>query len=104
MNCSWQLQDVDSEGITNTLAKVGDQEAAGIRAIPTEAAGMPPMRGAYVTADDVDLSAKRTQELSGKVIVPPKEIPGVGCFCVIQDPQGATLSLIHYAPCEDSES
>lgn len=49
-------------------------------AIPAEATGMPPMWGAYVTVDDVDFSAKRAQELDGKLIMPPKEITGVGRF------------------------
>jgi predicted enzyme related to lactoylglutathione lyase len=47
----------------------------------------------YVAVDDVDATAKRVEELGGKVCVPPMDIP-VGRFSVINDPSGATLSII----------
>lgn len=49
---------------------------------------------AYVAVDDVDEAARRVWELGGKVCVPPQDIPEVGRFCVVNDPAGATLSLI----------
>lgn len=64
--------------------------------IPPEAAGMPPTWGAYVTMDDVDARAGQAVDLGGRILVEPRDIPDVGRFCVIQDPQGATLSLITY--------
>jgi predicted enzyme related to lactoylglutathione lyase len=57
---------------------------------------MPPQWGAYVTVDDVDLTAKKAAKLGGKVLVPPQDIPGVGRFSVLQDPQGAMISVITY--------
>ena len=45
---------------------------------------------------DVDLTAAKAEELGGKVLVPPTDIPRVGRFCVLQDPQGAVLSAITY--------
>ena len=92
----WTMEDIVSEGTPYTMVKVADQEMGGIMAVPAEAAGMPPMWGSYVTVDDINLCVKRTQELGGKVIMPPKEIPCTGHICVIQDPQGATLNLIQY--------
>jgi len=64
--------------------------------IPEEAKGMPPAWGAYVTVDDVDLTAKTAEQLGAELCVPPRDIPGVGRFCVIQDPQGATINVITY--------
>jgi len=49
---------------------------------------------AYVAVDDVDAKAKQVEELGGKVCVPPTDIPNTGRFCVINDPTGATISLI----------
>lgn len=92
----WTMEDIVCEGTAYSMIKVSEQELGGIMAVPAEAAGMPPMWGSYVTVDDIDLCVKRTQELGGKVIMPPKEIPDTGRFCVIQDPQGATLNLIQY--------
>lgn len=50
----------------------------------------------YVTVDDVEASAKRVESLGGEVILPPTDIPNVGRFCVIRDPQGISLNLITY--------
>jgi len=54
------------------------------------------MWGGYVTVDDVDASAKQAVTLGGKILLEARDIPNVGRFCVIADPQGATLSLITY--------
>ena len=61
--------------------------------VPDEA---PPLWDPYITVDDVEASAKRVEELGGKVVVPPTDIPKFGRFCVIKDPQGASLNLITY--------
>lgn len=59
----------------------------------------PPLWDPYITVDDVDASAKRVEALGGTVVVPPVDVPNMGRFCVIKDPQGASLNLITY---EDS--
>lgn len=50
----------------------------------------------YVTVDDIEASAKKVVSLGGKVILPPTDMPEVGRFCVINDPQGVSLNLITY--------
>ena len=50
----------------------------------------------YITVDDVEASAKRVEKVGGEVILPPTDIPKVGRFCVIKDPQGISLNLITY--------
>jgi predicted enzyme related to lactoylglutathione lyase len=62
---------------------------------------VPPIWDTYVSVDDVDASAIMVEKLGGQVVVPPTDIPDVGRFCVIKDPQGASLNLIMYA---DKES
>jgi len=92
----WGMQDVNLTGMDYTLLKLGDKEIGGIMAIPGQAAGMPPAWGAYVTVNNVDALLPRVEKLGGKVCVPPQDIPDVGRFAVIQDPQGAMLSLISH--------
>jgi predicted enzyme related to lactoylglutathione lyase len=92
----WGMQDFKAGDMGYTMVKLGDREIAGIMAIPDEAAGMPPRWGAYVTVADVDALLPRVEQLGGKVIVAPHDIPDVGRFAVIQDPQGAKLSIISY--------
>jgi hypothetical protein len=92
----WETEDMSMPGMSYTVVMAGGSEIGGIMAIPKEAQGMPPAWGAYVTVDDVDATANAAGQLGAKLIVPPTDIPDVGRFCVIQDPQGATISAITY--------
>lgn len=92
----WDTEDMSMPGMTYTVVKAGGGEIGGIMAMPKEAPNMPPTWGAYVTVDDIDATAKTAGELGAKLLVPPTDIPDVGRFCVIQDPQGATISAITY--------
>jgi uncharacterized protein len=47
---------------------------------------------AYVAVTDVDALTKKAAGLGAKVLVPPSDIPHVGRFSVIADPQGAVLA------------
>jgi len=92
----WQYKDEPMGEMTYTVVTAGEKEIGGIMTIPPEAGEMPPVWGAYVTVDDVDETAKKVEAAGGKIHVPPRDIPGVGRFCVIQDPQGAYISAISY--------
>lgn len=93
---AWTLEDMNANDMEYTIARSNDREVADIMAIPPEAGTMPPMWGAYVTVDDVEVSAKQVESLGGKIISAPRNIANIGRFCVICDPQGAVLSLISY--------
>jgi predicted enzyme related to lactoylglutathione lyase len=76
---------------------VGDTAVGGIMATPPEAGAMPPAWGGYVTVDDVDAVLARCTALGGRTVVPPMDVPGVGRMAVLQDPQGAVLSVMAYS-------
>ena len=92
----WELQDLNNPAMPYAIAKKGTREVAGIMAMPKDSAGMAPGWGSYVTVDDVDARVARVQALGGKLCVPPQDIPNVGRFAVIADPQGAMLAMITY--------
>lgn len=92
----WETEDMVMPEMTYTVVKAGGAGVGGIMAQPAQAQGMPPMWGAYVTVDDVDATARMAEQLGGKLLVPPQDIPDVGRFCVIQDPQGAVINAITY--------
>src|ERR1700723_2567603 len=94
----WTTREWPMEGFNCTIVKVGEIDVGSIMPIPGHAAGMPPRWGAYVTVDDVDATAALAEKLGGKILVPPTDIPTVGRFTVIQDPQGAVVSAITYVP------
>jgi len=92
----WTLKDDNSHGMEYTIATAGEMMVGGIMAIPAQAKGMPSAWGAYITVDNVDALIPRVEKLGGKIVVPPMDIPDLGRFVVIRDPQGAMVSLITY--------
>ena len=79
-----------------TMIKVDGDVVGGIMTMPEECKGMPPSWDIYVTVNDVDDVAEKVVQQGGKILKPPYDIPGVGRFCVLQDPQGAVICPITY--------
>jgi predicted enzyme related to lactoylglutathione lyase len=92
----WTFKPFQAEGCVYEVAQANGLEKAGLMPLPPSCANMPPCWGSYVTVNDVNETAKLVEELGGKVLVGPQDIPKVGRFCVIQDPQGAIISAITY--------
>ena len=98
----WQIKESKATGacdgaegamVYNEIV-VGGEHVGGIYKMGAEQGGAPSHWIAYVAVDDVDAKARQVWELGGKVCVPPMDIPNVGRFCVVNDPTGATISLI----------
>jgi hypothetical protein len=47
----------------------------------------------YTSTPDVDASAREAESLGAKIQIPPQDIPSVGRFSVLTDPQGAWFAL-----------
>jgi hypothetical protein len=92
----WTTEDMNMPGMSYSVVSNAGQAIGGIMATPPEAAGVPPMWGAYVTVEDIDATAALAEQLGARLLVPPRDIPEVGRFCVIQDPQGAVINAISY--------
>lgn len=90
----WSFEPWNGEG-DYTLIKVAGKEVAGMTAARPDGP-KPPGWGVYITVTDVDATAEKAEELGGKILVPPTDIPRVGRFCVLQDPQGGVVSAITY--------
>jgi predicted enzyme related to lactoylglutathione lyase len=56
-------------------------------------AGAPPHWIAYIAVPDVDAAVTQAEGLGGATVVPGTDIPTVGRFAVIADPQGAIFSV-----------
>jgi predicted enzyme related to lactoylglutathione lyase len=61
---------------------------------PPGAPPMPPTAGCHVTVADLDRTLAHCEALGAKVVMQPMVVSNVRCMAVIQDPQGATLSVI----------
>jgi len=74
----------------------GNQPVAGMMnsaAYGPQAANVPPNWMPYFQVSDVDASARKAQGQGARLFVPPNDIPNVGRFSVIQDPQGAVFAV-----------
>lgn len=90
----WQLKESTAAGMAYNEIVVGGEHIGGMYQMMAEQGDGPSHWMAYVAVDDVDAKARRVEELGGRVCVRPMDIPNVGRFCVVNDPTGATISLI----------
>lgn len=76
---------------TYTMFVRQNRQIAGLMGLPDEARAMgtPPCWMTYIATPDVDATASQAVALGGTVHKPPQEIPTVGRFAIIGDPQGA---------------
>jgi hypothetical protein len=44
--------------------------------------------------DDSDKTVEKAKRMGGKVTVPPMDIPNIGRFAILNDPQGADFAVI----------
>lgn len=88
----WKLQDLDVAGFgTYTLVDAGTGTGGGMMTNP--APQVPPHWMPYVQVAEVSAAVEKAVKLGGKVVQPRTEIPGFGCFALIQDPTGATVGV-----------
>lgn len=93
----WTVKTMDMPSGPYSTCQVGETSVAGMMKIPATASGMAPAWGCYVTVNNVEETVGNAVSLGGKVIMTPMDIPNIGRMAVIQDPQGACLSIIKYA-------
>ena len=94
----WGMRDASMPGMSYTLLTVGETSAGGLITLPEDAKriGAQPRWLGYVAVDDVDAAARRISQFGGAVHVPPSDIPEIGRFSVVADPQAATFALIKW--------
>lgn len=94
----WQPRPWEGSEPPYTMWTVGGQPIGGLMELPEEAReqGAPSHWLPYLGTDDVDATAERARELGAETMVPPTDIPDVGRFSVLKDPQGALFAI--YTP------
>jgi predicted enzyme related to lactoylglutathione lyase len=92
----WDTGEVSMPGTTYTLFSVGDVSVGGLMKLPNDARNMgaKPHWIGYVEVDDLEATNDRLKRLGGAVHVPPTDVPNVGRFSIVADPQMATLALL----------
>ena len=99
----WGAQDAGQGGVRYTLLTADDRPVAGLMGLPQEAcaAGARPGWIGYIGVDDVDAAADGIRQADSAVRREPDDIPGVGRFAVVADPQGATFNLFQMPDADD---
>jgi predicted enzyme related to lactoylglutathione lyase len=97
----WGTQTWEGSNPPYEMWTAGETPIGGSMRLPAEAVagGAQPHWLAYVAVPDVDAAVARAQELGAKVMRQPTDIPTVGRFAVIADPQGASIAV--YKPANE---
>lgn len=90
----WETQTSDTPGGPYTSFSNQGRMAGGMLQMTEEWGDMPPHWSVYFAVADCDETVKRAQELGGTALMSPIDIPEVGRFAVMQDPQGAFFTVI----------
>ncbi len=92
---NWGTREMEMPSGTYTTFQVGESSVGGMLKTPPGAPPVPSW-GCYVTVTDIDATCKQATGLGGKVMVEPFDIPTIGRMAILQDPQGAMISVITY--------
>jgi predicted enzyme related to lactoylglutathione lyase len=82
-------------GSQYTVMNIGGKPVSGVMPLPEEAGtggGRPAWLG-HIHAGDVDAATEGVRQAGGAVHRAPADIPGIGRFSVVADPQGAIFML-----------
>lgn len=90
----WKSERANFGGTDYTTFMIESRPVAGMLEIQPEWGETPPMWMVYFTVADCDAAVKIVSSSGGQVFVPPKDLPGIGRFAVVADPQGASLGLL----------
>lgn len=91
----WEVQEGNMGGMPYHMFRHGQDHIGGVMQLPPElqAQGVPPHWLSYTFVESVDATTERALELGANVIVPPTDIPQIGRFSILTDPQGAAFAL-----------
>jgi predicted enzyme related to lactoylglutathione lyase len=90
----WKADEQDFGPMKYTMFKVGDKSVGGMMKITEDMGPVPPNWLVYFAVEDCDASVQEATRLGGRALVQPSDIPNVGRFSVLTDPQGAAFAII----------
>lgn len=93
----WSADEQQMGPMKYTVFKNGDRPAGGMYDLPKEWAGVPPHWMVYFAVADCDAIVEQVKGLGGTVMAPPSDIPNVGRFAILQDPQRAAFAVLKLA-------
>ena len=94
---------IEGAGSYRTLTGPDGQRVGGLMTLP-EGAPMKPGWFCYIGVKDVDSTAEKIRSLGGSVHLDPQDIPGVGRFAMVADPQGMVFYIMRGDGSQDSQA
>ena len=100
----WQIEAAASGAMDYRMISSETGAVAGLMPLSAEmrAAGARPAWLGYVGVDDVDKTAASIAEGGGTILLRPVDIPAVGRFAFVADPQGAPFYVMKPTPPADN--
>ncbi len=101
----WDLMEFPNTSFRYVIGTASGKPACGMMTIPEQAKsqGMTPTWVGYVGVDNVDAASKALKKAGGHIDRAPDDIPNVGRFAMVTDPQGAMFVLFTPAKASDNE-
>jgi len=93
----WRAEERNMGTMTYTAFWKGEERVGGMMPLSPEMGQLPPHWVTYFGSQDVDATAERAKSMGGKVMAPPFDVPGIGRFAWLTDPQGASFCLAKFA-------
>ena len=92
----WESRRTEASNYDYRIFAIDGTDVAGLMPIPADAAGadMRPGWLGYIGVDDVDAAIAAIVKAGGAQHVPPTDIPGVGRFAMVADPQGIVFYVM----------
>ena len=90
--------DVMNVGMEYTVFNGDTGPLAGAFGLTPEMEGMPVCWLPYFGVEDPDAMAEKAKSLGATVLKGPEDIPGIGRFAMIRDPQGAMFYIMRFDP------
>ncbi len=90
---NWRPRYDDSAEQPYTYFMLGDRMVAGMLGTEAEWGDVPSHWQTYFAVENCDRAREQAEALGAKTMLPPQDIPDVGRFCVLSDPQGAAFML-----------
>ncbi len=94
----------DMPGMDYRMIRYGEDFIGGVMALDEDmvAGGAFPLWIGYIGVDDVDATVEAITAKGGTLFFPARDIPGVGRFAMLADPQGAPFYIMRGASEGDS--
>ena len=89
----WTTMDMPMGPLKYTIFSSGSTQVGGMMTIMKEWGPMPSNWLTYFAVADCDATAEKAKKLGGTIMKPPDDVPNMGRFAILHDPQGGTFAI-----------